>query len=122
MIQSGLFQDELLDARITEKGEELSGTDRIRLLMTRSLLHEPNILVFETPRKRAHEQCFNEILEAYLEDHECTLLLGAFRTDQLEGTDRTILLENGKIANDGPTGRILSVIKAGAIHNSLARD
>ncbi len=99
-----------LEMTISESGQELSGEDKIRIQLTRSLINSPDLLVFDSPQEPAQYLIFREILDRYLSSTKCTLLLGASHKDQLEITNRTIVLESGKIVRDGSTRHIMSTL------------
>lgn len=103
-----IYRKEGLDAEISETGTDLSDEDKIRILLARSLAHQPEILVFDSPRGIDHNKGFRAILDAYLAENDCTLLLGAKNTSQLDATSRTVVLEEGKVIKDGPTDEVMT--------------
>jgi ABC-type Na+ transport system ATPase subunit NatA len=100
-----------LEATVSESGQELSKEDKIRLQLTRSLINWPDLLVFDAPQDPIQHAIFREILDKYLAAApHSTLLLGASHLAQLEITNRTMVLESGKIVRDGSTQHIISTM------------
>lgn len=116
---TGLDQVECLvelgwDTTISEKGHGLNDDERMRLQLTRSLVHQPDILIMIAPRDPRLEKSFLRILENYLrlKRGRNTLLLGASRGTSLKLTGRTIFLEDGKVVADGGTEEILESLRS----------
>lgn len=99
-----------LNYMINEGGAGLSGGQRQALLLARSLLTAPNILLLDEPTAwldEVSEKQFIHHLKGWLAQQR-TLIVATHRLPILELVDRIIVLENGKIVMDGPRETILN--------------
>ncbi len=97
-------QKDGLNYQITEGGAGLSGGQRQSLLLARTLITQPNILLLDEPTAwldEMSEKRFITHLGAWLGTHR-TLVVSTHRLPILELVDRIIVLENGRIVMDGP--------------------
>ncbi len=97
-------QKDGLNYQITEGGAGLSGGQRQSLLLARTLITQPNILLLDEPTAwldEMSEKRFIAHLGAWLGTHR-TLVVSTHRLPILELVDRIIVLENGRIVMDGP--------------------
>ncbi|MEY3219093.1 MAG: hypothetical protein RIT27_450 [Pseudomonadota bacterium] len=105
-----------LEMPIGENGRGLSGGQRQSIALARSLINNPNILLFDEPTNgldnQAEEQ-FKQRLQPYLVTK--TLLLITHRASLLNLVDRLIVLDNGKIIADGARDVILQALSNGQI-------
>lgn len=97
-------QKDGLNYQITEGGAGLSGGQRQSLLLARTLITQPNVLLLDEPTAwldEMSEKRFIAHLGAWLSNHR-TLIVSTHRLPILELVDRIIVLENGRVVMDGP--------------------
>ena len=89
---------------VGERGVKLSGGQRQRIAIARAILKDAPILILDeatsaldTPTEILIQQSINEILEG----SKATMIVIAHRLSTLIHMDRIIVLENGKIVEDG---------------------
>ena len=91
------------DLPLAERGEGLSGGQRQSITLARALIGRPPILLFDEPTSAMDVQNEAEVIKRLKE--ECadrTVVVITHRTSLLELVDRVIVIENGKVAADGP--------------------
>ncbi len=101
---------------IGERGEGLSGGQRQAIVLARTLLLNPTILLFDEPThsldNRSEEQ-FKMRLQPYLEGK--TLILVTHRMSLLSLVDRLIVIDNGQVVAQGPKEQVISALSSGQI-------
>lgn len=104
------------DLPVGERGEMLSGGQRQAVALARALIGDPVLLLLDEPTTGMDTNAEREFvahLEAYLDaDPERTLLLATHKTNLLKLVDRIIVLDDGKVAADGPKKEILARLTA----------
>jgi len=89
---------------VGERGVKLSGGQRQRIAIARAILKNAPILILDeatsaldTPTEILVQESINTILE----DSKATMIVIAHRLSTLLNMDRIIVLENGKVIEDG---------------------
>lgn len=101
------------DMPVGENGEALSSGQRAAIVLARSLVSEPSVLILDDPTATTDNYFENEFIHnigKYIE--EKTLLLATHRSSMLKLVDRLIVLDRGKIVADGPKDEVLAALKS----------
>ncbi len=94
---------------VGERGVSLSGGQRQRIGIARALYKESEILVFDEGTSALDNSTEKEIMNSIYElGSNLTIVIIAHRLSTISKCDRLLLLENGKIKNDGPPSIVLS--------------
>lgn len=100
-----------LDFMLQEGGAGLSGGQRQTLLLARTLLRGPNILLLDEPSASLDENSERHLvreLGKWLAGR--TLVVTTNRPGLLALVDRVVVIENGKIALDGPKDKVIAAL------------
>ena len=102
------IHDEILDFKdgyettIGERGISLSGGQKQRVAIARALLLDPQIVVFDDPLSAVDAEREEFILSSLREFfHERTSIIVAHRLSAVMNADRTIVLDKGRIVEQG---------------------
>lgn len=98
-----------LNTMITESGSNLSGGQRQRISIARALLRDPAIMILDEPTSALdseNEQRIKEILKRI--QGRCTIIMIAHRLTMVENFDNIVVLEKGKIAEQGTYTHLMS--------------
>jgi len=79
---------------------QLSGGQRQRLLLARALVKEPDVLLLDEASSALDRELESRV-HSYLDVLECTMLLVAHRASAIRLATRVLVLERGKIAQQG---------------------
>ncbi|NJC87943.1 MAG: type I secretion system permease/ATPase [Desulfuromonas sp.] len=104
------------DWQVGERGANLSGGQRQAVAIARSLLLDPEILIFDEPTSsmdNASEALFRQRLDSIIEGK--TLLLFTHRTSMLQMVDRVVVMDGGKVVADGPKVEVLKALRDGKV-------
>ncbi|WP_371917451.1 type I secretion system permease/ATPase [Pseudomonas sp. M30-35] len=104
------------DRPVGERGQLLSGGQRQAVLMARSMLLDPPIMLLDEPTS-AMDNSSEEILRNRLQTwtQGKTLLLITHRASMLSLVDRLIVLDNGRIVADGPKESVIEALRKGRV-------
>jgi ATP-binding cassette, subfamily B, bacterial PglK len=97
-----------LDTLLGEDGARLSGGQRQRVAIARALYHEPAVLVFDEATAALDNLTEREVTRAIgtLQGTR-TLIVIAHRLSTVQGCDRLIFLQDGRIAASGTYDELL---------------
>ena len=99
---------------VGERGIRLSGGERQRVGIARALYRQPQILVFDEATCSLDVHTEAMVLRA-LRDvaRERTLVTIAHRLDTVRRADHVVVLERGRVADEGPPGEVLVQYREG---------
>lgn len=93
---------------ISEGGGGISGGQRQRLLIARAIAPKPRILMFDEATSALDNLTQKQVSEA-LDSLKCTRIVIAHRLSTIRQCDRIIVLQNGKIIEDGKYTELLEL-------------
>ena len=103
---------------ISEGSGGVSGGQKQRLLIARAIAPKPKILVFDEATS-ALDNITQKIVSESLESLKCTRIVVAHRLSTIRNCSRIIMLESGKIIEDGTYDELMA--KNGAFADLLSR-
>lgn len=100
------------DLQLTDRGEGLSGGQRQAISLARALAGRPQVIVFDEPTS-AMDQASEAQLIARLETElqERTFVLITHRPALLRLVERIVVVENGRVSQDGPRDAVLKELQ-----------
>ena len=107
------------DLQVGERGMSLSGGQRQAVVIARSLLLDPPILLMDEPTSgmdNSSEAAFKQRLASAVVGK--TLVLVTHRSSLLTLVDRLVIVDSGRIVADGPKAEVLEALKQGQIRAS----
>ena len=102
--------DEGYDTRVGERGASLSGGQRQRIAIARALLTNPRILIFDEATSALDyesERIVMNNIEKIAKGR--TMIFIAHRLVTVENCDRIIVLDHGKVAEQGSPAELLAL-------------
>ena len=105
-----------LKTQIGEHGASLSGGERQRLVIAKALYKKPDILIFDEATSSLDsisERYVKQVLTK-LKDEGKTIIIIAHRLSTIKASEQIIVLESGKVVEQGSHGQLLS--NKGAYH------
>lgn len=104
------------DTRIGDRGWNLSGGQRQRLALARAILTEPEILILDEATSSLDSES-EQLIQRYLNDIRgtCTIVVVAHRLSTIQSADKIVVLQDGKIVEEGDWDSLLS--EAGVLAN-----
>ena len=102
---------------VGERGVRLSGGQRQRIGIARALYHRPQVLVFDeaTSALDVHtERYVYAALAALAKTH--TIITVAHRLETVTGSDHVVVLEHGRIVDQGRPNDVLVRYREGVVH------
>ena len=111
--QKGLSASDLLEQvglsnRRHHKPTQLSGGEMQRVAIARALVNQPKILLADEPTGNLDTATSDSIFALFRELNQTqrvTVILVTHNLELAERTDRRILLQDGRVAEDAPTSR-----------------
>lgn len=104
------------DLEVGERGYNLSGGQRQTVVITRALLLDPPIFLFDELTNAMDDTTENILktnLTSYLENK--TLVLITHKVSLLTMVNRLIIMDNGSVVADGPKDEILKALSEGRV-------
>ena len=83
-----------------EKGFALSGGERQRIAIARAILRNPPILILDEATSALDNRTQRHVYES-LAKLKCTRIVVAHRLSTVKGCDRILVLDGGRIAEEG---------------------
>ncbi|MCC5999277.1 MAG: type I secretion system permease/ATPase [Pararhodobacter sp.] len=91
------------DMMLAERGEGLSGGQKQAITLARALVGRPPVLLFDEPTSAMDVQNEQAVIKRLKEEmKDRTMVIVTHRTSLLELVDRVIVIDQGKVAADGP--------------------
>lgn len=100
-----------------ESGNTLSGGQRQRIALARALLSDAKVLVLDEPTSAldtASEQMIRKTINHAVRDEGLTIVIIAHGLALTQDADYAILLEQGKVIDQGPAARLIDRISESA--------
>lgn len=106
---------------IHEGGLGLSGGQRQALLLARTLIRQPAIVLLDEPTAHFDEVTERQVIDS-LEDWLAprTLVVATHRMPVLHWVDRIIVIDGGRVVMDGPRDRVIGELSHGNNSNNNA--
>ena len=101
------------DYELSEGGKELSGGQKQTVALARALMRKPNFLLFDEPTANMDTGTEQQVLSG-LKEHltDETMVIVTHRMAPLSLVDRIIVLDNGRVAVDGPRDLVIQKLQA----------
>jgi ATP-binding cassette subfamily B protein len=97
------------ETMLGQYGMTLSGGQRQRLALARALLTDPAILLLDDPVSAVDPETEHEIMQAFRDASQGrTTLIVAHRLSTLRSADRVVVLEHGRIVQEGTHEQLMS--------------
>ena len=116
-LEAFLKDEQGLDTRLAERGENLSGGQRQRLALARALLHDSAIYIFDEATSNIDVESENDIMEEIHGLAGCkTVLLISHRLANVVSSDEIYVLDHGTVSEHGTHEALL---KKGGVYGTL---
>ena len=96
-----------MQTQICEGSGNISGGQKQRLMIARAVAPKPKILIFDEATSALDNKTQKQISEA-LDNLNCTRLVVAHRLSTIQHCDRIVVLNDGKIAEEGTYDELIS--------------
>ena len=90
-----------LDTKIFPEGKQLSSSNAQKIMLARSIIHKPAILLYEDPTDRLDQDTADAIIDFICaENQKWTVIVSSANPTWKLKSNRSITMKNGKIIND----------------------
>ncbi|MGH1646550.1 ABC transporter ATP-binding protein [Enterococcus gilvus] len=96
-----------LDTPILENGKNFSGGQRQRLTIARALIRKPKLLILDDSLSALDYQTDLDLRQALKRDLDCGVIIISQRLRSIQDAETILLMDNGKIAAQGPHESLL---------------
>lgn len=97
---------------VGEDGNLLSGGQKQRIAIARALIRNPSIMILDEATSgldSENEKIVQESLDKIIKLRKCTTLIVAHRLSTIENVDRIIVIDNGKIVEEGTNNELMKL-------------
>ena len=104
------------DMLVGERGESLSGGQRLGVAIARAVINDPPILLLDEPTSsmdHSSEEDIKKRLQQFVLGK--TVVLVSHRTSLLDLVERIIVMDAGRIVADGPKEQVIQALRQGRI-------
>ena len=111
-----------LGDRINDKVRSLSGGQKRRVELARSLIHNPKLLLLDEPTVGLDPQSRRDLLEYVLKlknERKMSVLWATHLVDEAEKSDKVIILNKGKIIQNNVPDKIISDTNTKTLHDAF---
>lgn len=92
---------------MSESNQGISGGQKQRLLIARAVAHKPKILILDEATSALDNITQKKVSDA-LSELKCTRIVIAHRLSTIKNCDRIVVLDNGKIVEDGTYDELIN--------------
>ncbi|KAF5945181.1 hypothetical protein HYC85_015409 [Camellia sinensis] len=106
-----------------ERGVQLSGGQKQRIALARAILKNPSILLLDEATSALDsksESVVQEAMENLMVGRTCVIV--AHRLSTIQKSDSIAVIDNGKIAEEGPHDELVAKREKSIYYSLLARD
>lgn len=96
-----------LETRISESGQNLSGGQRQKIAIARTIISNPQIVFLDEPTS-ALDNASEKIVMDHLFHIQATLVVVAHRLSTIRDFDRIIVMDKGRIVEEGNHEQLMS--------------
>lgn len=110
-----------LDMPVGEWGARLSGGQRQSVMLARTLFREASLFLLDEPTSQMDsnaEEAMRRQLPVWTKN--ATVLLTTHKSTMLEGMDRLIVLDKGRLLADGPRDKVLEALQKGEVTTNVS--
>lgn len=101
------------ELRLRDRGEGLSGGQRQAISLARALAGRPPILIFDEPTSAMDAMSEAQLIERLKQEvSDRTLVVVSHRINLLQLASRLIVIENGRVVQDGPRDQVLQALSS----------
>ena len=111
-----------LSDRINDKVRSLSGGQKRRVELARSLIHKPKLLLLDEPTVGLDPQSRRDLLEYVLKlkkERKMAVLWATHLVDEAEKSDTVIILNQGKIIKKNKPENIIKEFNTKSLHDAF---
>ena len=111
-----------LSDRINDKVRALSGGQKRRVELARSLLHKPKLLLLDEPTVGLDPQSRRDLLEYVLKlknERKMAVLWATHLVDEAEKSDTVIVLNQGEIVKKNKPETIIKEFNTESLHDAF---